>query len=143
MVCEELLVRCEFGAEELSDALEAAYDAAEAGDFSDAARLLRASWNRVPWSVQHEVGLKLAPLVVSAAVLCSALSEPARGTGPGRFAVEVASQLQERGLGDTPTALVSTMAHTSTMTDVEEMLLASERITAEPVGVSSVVVCGA
>lgn len=130
-VSEELLKSCVSGADELSDVLEDACDAAEAGDFRAAARLLRGSWNQVPWSVQHDLGLKLAPLVVTASVLCATVADPVESPSSGRFAVEVAAQLQARGVADTATALVATMTPASTMAEVEEMLLCSDQISAE------------
>jgi hypothetical protein len=129
-VCDELLERCVCGADELAEALEDVCDAVEDGEFSSAARLLRKSWNTVPWSVQHDVQLKLAPLVVGASVLCAVLadSESSGALAPGRVAVDVARMIVERGQGDTAAALIASLSHTATMADVEEMLLAGELI---------------
>jgi hypothetical protein len=129
-VCDELLSRCVCGADELAEVLEDVCDAVDEADFGFAARLLRKSWNTVPWSVQYDAQLKLAPLVVGAAGLCAAMAELecSGALVSGRVAVDVAGQLVERGRGDTSAALVASLAHTATMNDVEEMLLASELI---------------
>lgn len=100
------------------------------GCCAGASRALRMVWRELPWHVQSarpaESG-SVAVMVVLAANLCSAelLEGDVSVAGVTR---EVAGMLRGRGVQSLRLSLVTTLGHSATLADVEELLEAGERI---------------